>query len=370
MTTIGRLKNSIVQSVFSSEPRRRNDLLLFPLAVASYFYGQAISLRSYSFYRGIVPARKLSVPVISVGNITVGGTGKTPTTLFVARALQNGGMHPAILSRGYKGKAKGAIHVVSDGETILLSAEEAGDEPCLLAEHLPGIPVLTGKDRGMLGEYAIKNFAVDVVILDDGFQHLKLRRDVDIVCLDGKKPFGNGWMLPRGPLREQPHALSRAQLALITESDHQGSEQRQDLESRIHTYHASLPLFYARYAPTRIRALRAGTEHSPDYLLGRQVIALAGVARPQSFVRLLTSLGATVVKTLFYSDHHHYRMDDLSGLAPDIMVVTTEKDAVKLRVMDLHDQDLWVLSIALQVERESRFLDQLKKYLPSSGVMV
>jgi len=355
----------IVRSVFSSPSAGITGLLFSPLAAASYLYQAAVALRQRGYQRAVFSSRKLPVPVISVGNLTVGGTGKTPTTLFLARALHAQGMKVAVLSRGYKGSASATVNVVSDGSQVILRPEQSGDEPFLLAQHLPGIPVLTGKDRGRAGAYAIDRFSADMLILDDGFQHLSLHREVDIVCLDGQRPFGNGWMLPRGPLREGPWALSRAHLALITEAPLGAKQNRSELASQVHIYHPSLPLFYGYYVPDTLITLSGQKTCAPADLEGKRVIALAGVARPRSFLRLLLLLGAEVVETVFYSDHYQYRCEDLTWRSKNALVVTTEKDAVKLRALGVSEPEIWVLPVRLQVEQESRFLECLKKWLPS-----
>jgi tetraacyldisaccharide 4'-kinase len=324
-----------------------------------------VTLRYHGYRSGLFSARKLSIPVISIGNLSVGGTGKTPTTLFLAQSLQEHGKRVAILSRGYRGAAANTVNVVSDGDRVLLSPDEAGDEPMLLAEHLPGVPVLTGKDRGRVGEYAQEYFSAEVAVLDDGFQHLRLRRDMDIVLVDQKKLFGNGYLLPRGPLRESPRSLRRAHIVLVTQPPGETTENRDVLEARIHSYHPTIPVFYAHYAPVKLTTLAGEEEISCDYLKGKRVVALAGVGRPGSFSGLLAGLGADVVETRFYPDHHYYQAVDVEGQTQDALIVTTEKDAVKLKFLDIKEKNIWVLSITLVIEQETAFFACLRKCLPS-----
>jgi len=266
------------------------------------------------------------------------------------------------LSRGYKGSASQKVNVVSDSEQIMLSPDEAGDEPFLLAEKLPGVPVLTGKDRGLLGEYAQREFAAEVVILDDGFQHLKLQRNLDIVLLDGQNPLGNGFLLPRGPLREPPAQLKRAHLFLVTQLS--TKKDGEVVKQLIRLYNRSAPIFFADYVPVTLEGLKKRGGLPLEHLRGKKVVALAGVARPESFSRLLIQLGAHVVSTLFYPDHHGYQPQDLNKGEKDSVIVTTEKDAVKLRPLFLPEREILVLGIELKIEKETEFRTRVRNYLP------
>ena len=182
-------------------------------------YGGAVRARNRLFDLGVLRQEKVGCPVVSVGNLTVGGTGKTPMVILLAGMLRDRGMRPAVLSRGYGGKSTSDVLVVSDGSQILAGPEEAGDEPVLIARRLKGIPVLAGAKRALTGRYARENFGVDVMVLDDGFQHRWIHRDLDIVLLDSRQPLGNGLLLPRGPLREPPSALERAGVVVFTRSE-------------------------------------------------------------------------------------------------------------------------------------------------------
>ena len=360
---IKRLRNTFSTYVFRTPSNGGlRHFLLSPLALASLFYRRLTILRYQYYQRGCFSSRKLSIPVISVGNLTVGGTGKTPTTLYLARLLQSQGKRVVVLSRGYKGSASQKVNVVSDGEQVLLSPDEAGDEPFLLAEKLSGVPVLTGKDRGLLGDYAQREFAAEVVILDDGFQHLKLQRNLDIVLLDGQNPLGNGFLLPRGPLREPPEQLKRAHLFLVTQLDIK--KDGAAIKQLIRLNNRSAPIFFANYVPVTLEWLQKGGRLPLEHLRGKKVVALAGVARPESFLRLLTQLGAQVVSTLFYPDHHRYQPQDLNKGEKNSVIVTTEKDAVKLRPLSLPEREIVVLGIELKIEKEAGFRIRLKNYLP------
>jgi len=337
-------------------------LLLFPLTLASALYRRFTILRYQFYQRGLISSRKLSIPVVSVGNVTVGGTGKTPTTLYLARLLYNQGKRVVVLSRGYKGSASQKVNVVSDGKQVMLSPDEAGDEPFLLAEKLPGIPVLTGKDRGLLAEYAQREFTAEVIILDDGFQHLKLQRDLDIVLLDGENPLGNGFLLPRGSLREPAELLTRAHLFLVTEL--RAEKDGEAIKHLIRLYNRSAPIFFARYVPVTLEGLRQGEKLPLEYLRGKKVVAVAGVARPESFPRLLVELGAQVERTVFFPDHHRYYAQDLHKVEGRSVIVITEKDAVKIRSLALPERPIVVLGIELRIEQAAEFLRRIKNCLP------
>jgi tetraacyldisaccharide 4'-kinase len=185
--------------------------------LVSPFYGFAMWLRAYMYQKGIIlKTRRLPVPVISIGNLTLGGTGKTPMTQFVVRHLLAKGRRPLIISRGYGGRTTGGPRVVSDGTSMLMSPAEAGDEPCLLAESLSGVPVVIGRKRYEAGLFALEKFSADVIVLDDAFQHLGVARDLDVVLFKSGAFLGNGRVFPGGPLREPLSALQRADVFVVT----------------------------------------------------------------------------------------------------------------------------------------------------------
>ncbi len=202
--------------LFQEEGKWWWDLFLFPLTVISWIYAIVIRIRQMLYRRGLFKTRQLPCKVISVGNVTLGGTGKTPLVIALARELRKRGITVGILSRGYKGMKEKIGGVVSDGKRILLTPAEAGDEPFMLARQLSDIPVFVGKKRYAMGTYAHKRFGMDCLILDDGFQHLGIKRDADIVLIDARRRFGNGRLFPRGPLREPLRCLRRASLLVLT----------------------------------------------------------------------------------------------------------------------------------------------------------
>jgi tetraacyldisaccharide 4'-kinase len=296
-------------------------------------YGGAVRARNRLFDLGVLKQEKVGCPVVSVGNLTVGGTGKTPMVILLAGMLRDRGMRPAVLSRGYGGKSTSGVLVVSDGRQILAGPEEAGDEPVLIARRLKGIPVLAGAKRALTGRYARENFGVDVMVLDDGFQHRWIHRDLDIVLLDSRQPLGNGLLLPRGPLREPPLALERAGVVVFTRSqDSAGPLMDKDISGIL----SGRPVLRTRIRPTNLVGAD-GTELPLSFLAGKRVFAFAGIAQPESFRQTVEVLGGIINGFRAFPDHHRYTAEDWgriehdAGLARADIVLATEKDLVKLQ---------------------------------------
>jgi tetraacyldisaccharide 4'-kinase len=334
-------------------------LALAPLAPVSWLYGTLACLHRAAYAQGVASRRRLASHVVSVGGLLVGGTGKTPLAAWLAAGLHRRGRKVAIASRGYGRRGDEPVSIVSDGRYVRGRAETSGDEPMLLAANAPGIPVLVGRDRGIVGLRALAAFGADVLLLDDGFQHHRLHRDVDIVSFDGAHGLGNGLVLPRGPLREPASALRRADA--IAEID--GPLPEED-EARIRGLAPGARRLRARRVPKALRSLRGGDALRPEALRGAEVGLLAAVARPRSFRRTLESLGARVVASRTFRDHHAYGPGDLRGLA-DLtpLWVTTEKDAVKLVPSWVGRADVRVLSIDLEMEDPTATLDWLESRL-------
>lgn len=317
-------------------------------------FGLAVRLRLRLFHMGVIKSRSLPVRVISVGNLVVGGTGKTPTVLYIARMLTNRGIKTAILSRGYRGENPNAINVVSDENEVLMSPDQAGDEAYWLAANLPGIPVLTGRHRYALGQEAIKRFGAQVLILDDGFQHLALHRDVNLLLLDAEKPWGNGRLLPAGALREPQGQARRATAFLITRTNKDASQ----LVASLNKQYPDHPVFQSRHAPTRLRPLHNGDNQPPTYLAGRRVIAVCGLARPELFFNTLMELETDLAAFIRWPDHYWPRENDLTMVLEKARelgvdeVVTTAKDAVKLEHFPITKQGnlkFWILDVELSL---------------------
>lgn len=335
-------------------------ILLLPLYLLSLIYYIAVNIRLSSYRAGLFKASKLGCKVISVGNITVGGTGKTPAVGFIAARLKEKGLKVAILSRGYRRTGKG-ISIVSDGKDIFLGPEEAGDEPYMLARRLKNIPVLVGADRHELGRYAMKRFPIDVIILDDGFQHISLKRELDVLLVDGEKGFGNGYLIPRGPLREPLSGIKRAGVVLINKA----SAKSGGISEHIRKIHPEPPLIKSSYKAERLVSLWSGEQAGLGRLSGGKVMALSAIADPSSFLNLLSSLVGEIVSDVSFPDHYSYTSGDLKDIMKKAraagagFIVTTEKDAVKLEQLEaMTDIPIYCLEIGLDMHgNEERFMD-------------
>lgn len=300
------------------------------LAPLSWGYRLGVAGRRAAFKVGLFRSRPAGVPVASVGNLTVGGTGKTPATLWLANRLRDDGFKPAIVSRGYGGALEGRTVVVGRGGKALLDVDEIGDEAALLAARFPG-SVVCGADRVAAVELAVEEDGVDVVVLDDGFQHWRLERDVDIVLVDGRSGFGNGALLPAGPMREPLSALARADAIVVTKTAPVGA-----LAETLRRRAKDIPLFAAELKPMSLSQWEDGEikTRSIGDLVGRRVVTVSAIAEPRSFYELLGQLEAQAVEVLEYPDHHRFTQSDWHRInkaahAADL-VVCTEKDLVKL----------------------------------------
>ncbi len=327
-----------------------------PVRVAGGCYGAGAWLHRALYARGLLQRRQLSCRVVSVGSLAVGGAGKTPTAAWLAARLRERGYTVVLASRGYGRTRKEPVTVVSDGRRLRSDPAHAGDEPLVLAAHAPGVPVLVGRDRARVGLRAVSVFDPDVLVLDDGFQHHRLQRDIEILTFDAELGLGNGHPLPAGPLREWPSALARADAVGVLD----GSLAARD-ESLITRYAGRAQRYRAVRRPSGLRALAGGRVLPPDSLHGMKVGLLTGVARPESMTRTLSTLGATLVAKRFLPDHHRYRPSDLLGLADQAGVwITSEKDAVKILPSWLAGLDLRVLGIELEVDAPDALLDWLE----------
>ncbi|MBI3449713.1 MAG: tetraacyldisaccharide 4'-kinase [Acidobacteria bacterium] len=305
--------------------------LLSPLAA---LYGGAVGARAFLYRRGWLGSETVSVPVVSVGNLVAGGTGKTPVTALVARLLHEAGLNPAIVSRGYRGKRAVDPLVVSDGSGApAVAAAAAGDEPVMLAGLLPSIPVVVARRRAEGARLAISRLGARSIVLDDGFQHVALRRDLDLVLVDAAAPFGNGRLLPAGLLREPPRALARAGAILVTGA---GGDPA-DLLARWRP--PGTPIFHVTVSPASLALVRADASTETvdlSSLVGARVVAFAGIARPERFDSALRALGADVAEFHPFKDHHPFASGDVSRIIQAAArhgaraLVTTEKDLARL----------------------------------------
>jgi len=330
-------------------------VLLFPLYLLSLPYGGVVRIRTLLYSKGILNSKRLPCPVISIGNITVGGTGKTPLVITLAKELMDRGISVAVMSRGYKGKGSTGPFV-SDGKTVLLSPEESGDEPFQMAKALKGVPVLIGKDRFTNGQLALERFGVRGLLLDDGYQHLQLHRDLDILLIDSQIGFGDHDLLPRGILREPLHHLHRAHLLILTKVEH--PEACRPLEKMLQELHPSSPVFHSHYETRGLIGPEGEREELPS-LKGKKVLAVSGIANPHYFSFLLKKCGMEIVREMAFPDHHHFTPKDLISIQENAKgldwIVTTEKDMVKLRNMRFGHPPLRALDIEMKIWEEEEF---------------
>jgi len=306
--------------------------------IFSPVYSLVMALRAFFYRKNIfLKSQRLPVTVISIGNLTLGGTGKTPMVRYVTRLLLDRGGRPAIVSRGYGGKAAGAVNIVSDGAAMLLSPDMAGDEPFMLAEALPGVPVLTGPERVRVAGYAIREFGVNHIVMDDGFQHLAVQRDLDLVLFSARTLLGNGWVFPGGELREPLSALGRAQAFVVTGVDSGNRAKVEDFQRWLQGAFPGKPVFAGEYLPAGIWHSRQNKECSLAEAREIPVFAFAGIANPDSFRQTLRQEGFSLAGFKEFKDHHGYTAQDVAALVAAALthgaqaLVTTEKDFVKLR---------------------------------------
>ena len=341
-----------LESFFHEVISPKRPLHLMPvygiLRLVSMFYSLGQWVRAGLYSLKIFKTRRLDCRVISIGNLTLGGTGKTPTVMMVADTLRRQGFKPAILSRGYGGKSGEFVNVVNDGRQTLLSPEMAGDEPVMMARRLKNIPVLTGRIRYETGKYAIEHLGADVLILDDGYQHLPLHRDLNILLCDATRPFGNGVVFPAGELREPLSAMDRADVICLTRCRGDDSTDRVDGCNR-----KQVPVIKTGLRVQSVIELKSGEEMGIETIQNQTVAAFCGIAHPLDFFRTLEQVPVDIVNQSHFPDHHEYSSDELQAIenqgkqAGAKMIVTTEKDAVKLKD---HAFDLPVYAVRIALE--------------------
>ena len=346
-----------------STPRRFASAVLIPL---SWLYGLGARIHRTAMRWTSRTRPRPACAIVSVGALTVGGAGKTPLAARLAAGLSARGFRVALASRGYKGSARKPVTVVSDGSHLHAYVAEAGDESLVLAAHAPGVAVLVGRDRNVVGHRAVSEFAAEVLVLDDGFQHHRLPRDLDIVSIDGASGLGNGRVLPAGPLREPAASLRHADWLCLVDGDGTPPPSAGSwLDPFGRTGHL---LFRARRRPTALFSLDGSQRRGIGELSGLRVGLLCGIARPESFRRSLESLGAEVVCERLFPDHHAYAARDVRGLDPSVdLWLTTEKDAIKILPSWIEGTSLWVLQIELEIENEIAVIDALIAALQASG---
>ncbi|MFA6284005.1 MAG: tetraacyldisaccharide 4'-kinase [Desulfurivibrionaceae bacterium] len=327
--------------------------------VFSPVYRLAMVVRAFLYRNNIfLKSQRLPVPVVSIGNLTLGGTGKTPMVRYVTRLLLDKGLHPAIVSRGYGGKASCPVNIVSDGVRTLLPPDMAGDEPFMLAEALPGVPVLTGPERALVAKQAIEAFGVNFIVMDDGFQHLAVARDLDLVLFSARTLLGNGWVFPGGELREPLSALGRAHGFVITGVDNGNRARVEDFQRRLQGSFPEKPVFAGEYHPCGIWHSSQGTACTLDEVRSMPVFAFAGIANPDSFRQTLRQEGFSLAGFKEFKDHHGYTAQDVAALVAAAKahgaraLITTEKDFVKLRPFF---GEFPILALTIELRMDQKF---------------
>ena len=322
------------------------------LVTLSGAYRGLVTARNGLYRAGVFRSKAAGCPVVSIGNITVGGTGKTPAVELAVRTLTTLGYSPAVVSRGYRRRSRG-VQVVADAASIRLEPEDAGDEPFLLARRLPGIPVVVGANRAEAVQLARERFGITAVVLDDGFQHRTLLKDLEIVMARARHPWGNGHLLPRGPLREPLEALARADLVVAAGAA--SLEDAPEVVETVRRYARDCPILAARYVPIECWEAQRVSPVPLGQLAGARLVAFAGIASPLGFQATLDEIGIHVETAIGFRDHHWYTERDLAALeaqasAPGIDgLVTTEKDWVRLRALRPCRRPLYVVSVMLDL---------------------
>lgn len=372
-TWIENLETFILEVILEDRPGKRAGIARAVLYALSFVFAIGVKLRRFLYETRIIRDSTLGVQVIAIGNLTVGGTGKTPVVEKFAKELQTQGRKVAILSRGYRSKPpplsrrvlntvllradRTPPRVVSDGRSLLLDSETAGDEPYMLASNLKDVVVLVDKDRVKSGRYAIEKFGCDTLLLDDGFQYWRLAgRRKDIVLIDYQQPFGNEYLLPRGTLREPPSHLHRASFVFITKSDGKTNE----LRARIAKYNPTAGVIECEHHPLYFEDVFTGEQHGLDLIKGIKVASLSGIAQPQSFEKSLVRLGGELVYSKRFADHHRFSQQEIlnainrSKKRQATAIITTQKDAVRFPKVDRRDLPIYFMRVEINILRGAK----------------
>ena len=339
----------VVDVVYDRINNNVADIIGFVLNLFSILFAQIIKIRYFLYDKRLLKNNPLGCLVIVVGNITVGGTGKTPVVEKLAKTLQHNGRKVGIISRGYKSKKESLTKkmlrfitngevappkVVSDGKNVLLGSKLAGDEPYMLAKNLPGVVVVCDKNRVKAGYFAIKDFGCDTLVLDDGFQYLKLKGSLNICLVDSTNPFGNEHLLPRGILREPLHRLSKADYILITKT--KNIQQCEELHRTIRKHNTLAKMTYCTHTPRFLVDIKSQGEKNLNFIKGKKVAIFSGIAYPESFEGTIKEQGADIIYTKRFLDHHRFSKGEIKTVFMEAfasgaeMILTTEKDAVRL----------------------------------------
>jgi tetraacyldisaccharide 4'-kinase len=352
------------QRIWDDDGNTSGDYLLKIVArILSAFYFPIVTFRNWLYDYSVFEERRLPCPVISVGNITVGGTGKTPCVMMLARMLQQSGFRPAVLSRGYGGKSSDAVNIVSDGKKILLDVERAGDEPVLMAKSLLGIPVVTGAKRIVTGKAVIDQFGVDVLICDDAMQHRQIFRDINLVLLDKSALKNRLHLLPRGRLREPVSGIKRASAVLLTRTD-EGAHINRPMADILEA--EKIPVFKSVHRAVAIISADGRVSQPMSELKDKNICAFCGIANPGSFEKTLLAAGAKILSFDIFPDHHRFKKPDLKKLKAGFMrqnadyLLTTEKDVMRLQKQPEFLKTISFVRIDMEMTDPD---DQFKKFI-------
>lgn len=332
------LKTEITKIHYNKEAK---GILVKLLEFASIFYGIGSGLKNILYDKNIIKPHRVNAFVVSVGNLTTGGVGKTPVVAEIAKYYISKGEKTAIVSRGYGGKLSNKqINLISDGEKIYYNANLAGDEPYWLAENVKGAVVLTSKNRYKAAKYAIDEFGATRIILDDGFQHRKLYRDLDIVLSDSEKGFGNEKLLPAGPLREGTEAFKRINKFVVVSKNI--NHTRAEKIAKIMQKRMKIPTYLCKTEPDYVYNIKTG-EH---LISGEEATAVCAIGQPGQFFEFLTDY--KIKEMIPFDDHHQYSLNDIDNIKGTI--ITTEKDAVKLEKFD--KDNIYALKLKVDLDME------------------
>ena len=365
----------LLEVIFQERPGKKAALIRASLLVLSHVFAAAVKFRRLLYSVRLIRDATLGVQVIAVGNLTVGGTGKTPVVEKFARALQDAGRRVAILSRGYRSKPKPLPQrirdklllrddttpprIVSDGHSLLLDSFSSGDEPYMLASNLRDVVVLVDKDRVKAGRYAVEKFGCDTLLLDDGFQYWRLAgRRTDVVLVDSQQPFGNERLLPRGTLREPPSHLARATVVFLTKVDRSTPARNEEvnaLRARVARLNPRARIIECVHHPLFFEDVFTGERAGLDLVRGRRIASFSGIAQPESFESKLAELGAEIVLARRFADHHRFTQQEVleainrAKKRQADLVITTQKDAVRFPKIDRRDLPIYFMRVEIKI---------------------
>lgn len=331
------------------------NFIFFILRPLGFVYASLMKLRFFLYKKNIFSSTTFEVPVLSVGNLTMGGSGKTPMVIYIGNLLKRKGYKPGIVSRGYKGKSNKNVNIVSDGTSILMNSIEAGDEPRLIAETLPNTVVLTGKKRIYPCSYAVESLGCDALILDDGFQHLKVDRDIDLVLFNAADLYKHMHVFPGGLLREPFSALQRSSCFIITNTNSSNKGCVDSFSTFLKESFPTIPVFLSKYIPDHFKD-RFDTVYPLEYVQTK-VLCFSGIASPHRFTNVINELNIETTNSIVFPDHAQYTQKDVNKLEKEAMetgakfLLTTEKDMVKLKEFQF-SLDVYALSMKLVLDKE------------------